>query len=294
MPIRDQQKVRLSAVAGTFFEGDALILRRRLAEAEGRLPPFDPEAPEVKGVVLPHAGYVFSLQTAMAALAPLRRKKIGRVVLLGPSHYVGFHGIAASDFTRWRTPFGDLSTATELFEVMEKWNTPLAAFRDDTHVKEHSIEVQLPLIQYFFGQPEVLPLVVGSLSMQDVRTLAPLMAELDAPGTLWIVSSDFTHYGARFRYVPFTEGVPERLRAQDHAAAGLIVNRDLAGFAEFLGKTGATICGMNPIALFLGMLDVTDPERTFRGVIAAESNSGELTGDYSNAVGYESIAFQKL
>ncbi len=293
MPIRDQQKVRLSAVAGMFYENDPLLLRRRLAEAEGKLPPIVPDAAEVKGVVLPHAGYVFSLPTAMAPLGTLRKKKIGRVIVLGPSHYVGFRGIAASDYSRWRTPFGDLSTATELFELMEHWNSPLVAVRDDAHEKEHSLEVQFPLIQYFFGQPEVLPLVVGALSMEDVLTLAPRMAELDAPGTLWLVSSDFTHYGTRFRYVPFTEEVPERLRAQDHAAAELIANRDLSGFASFLGKTGATICGMNPIALFLATLDVIDPARTFRGEIAAESNSGELTGDYRNAVGYEGIAFRK-
>ncbi|HBP06893.1 AmmeMemoRadiSam system protein B [Victivallaceae bacterium BBE-744-WT-12] len=291
MAIRDQQKVRLSAVAGTFYEGDSLLLRRRLAEAEGKLPPPDPQAPAVRGVVLPHAGYLFSLPTAMAAMAPLRKRQVSRVILLGPSHYIGFRGIAVPTFNRWRTPFGDLSTAVELIGTMGEWNSPLVAVRDDAHIKEHSLEVQLPLVQYICGQPEVLPLVVGSLSMQDVHSLASLMASLDAPGTLWIVSSDFTHYGSRFRYVPFTENVLERLREQDHAAAELIANRDLPGFAAFLGRTGATICGMNPIALFLGILDVLDPAHEIKGRIAAESNSGELTGDCSNAVGYESICF---
>jgi len=293
MAIRDEQKVRLSAAAGTFYEGDALLLRRRLAETEAKLPPADPAAPPAKGVVLPHAGYVFSLATAMAALAPFRKREIGRVILLGPSHYVGFRGVAAADFTRWRTPFGDLSAATDLTEKLVARHSPLVVVRDDAHDREHSLEVQLPLVQYFFGQPEVLPLVVGSLSMADVRSLAPLLAALDSPETLWIVSSDFTHYGSRFRYVPFTEDVPERLREQDHAAAELVAKRDLDGFAAFLGRTGATICGMNPIALFLGILDELDPEHGIRGVIAAEANSGELTGDYSNAVGYESIRFSR-
>ena len=270
MAIRDQQKVRLSAVAGTFYEGDSLLLRRRLAEAEGKLPPPDPQAPAVRGVVLPHAGYLFSLPTAMAAMAPLRKRQVSRVILLGPSHYIGFRGIAVPTFNRWRTPFGDLSTAVELIGTMGEWNSPLVAVRDDAHIKEHSLEMQLPLVQYICGQPEVLPLVVGSLSMQDVHSLAPLMASLDAPGTLWIL---------------------ERLREQDHAAAELIANRDLPGFAAFLGRTGATICGMNPIALFLGILDVLDPAHEIKGRIAAESNSGELTGDCSNAVGYESICF---
>lgn len=293
MAIRDEQKVRLSAVAGMFYEGDALLLRRQLAEIEGKLPPPESGIAAAKGVILPHAGYVFSLATAMAALAPLRKQKVGRVIVLGPSHYVGFRGVAAADFTRWRTPFGDLSTATDLLEKLEKANSPLVTVRDDAHDREHSLEVQLPLVQYFFGQPEVLPLVVGSLSMEDVRALAPKLAALDSAETLWIISSDFTHYGSRFRYVPFTENVAERLRDQDHAAAGLVAKRDLEGFAAFLGRTGATICGMNPIALFLGILDELDPERKIHGEIAAEANSGELTGDYSNAVGYESIRFTR-
>lgn len=293
MAIRDEQKVRLSAVAGMFYEGDALLLRRQLAEAEGKLPPPESGVAATKGVILPHAGYLFSLATAMAALAPLRKQRVGRVILLGPSHYVGFHGIAAADYTRWRTPFGDLSAATALQEKLEAWGSPLATVRDDAHDREHSLEVQLPLVQYFFGQPEVLPLVVGSLSMEDVRSLAPKLAALDSPETLWIVSSDFTHYGSRFRYTPFTENVPERLREQDHAAAELVASRDLEGFAAFLGRTGATICGMNPIALFLGILDELDPERKIQGSIVAEANSGEQTGDYTNAVGYESLRFTR-
>jgi len=293
MSIRDEQKVRLSAVAGMFYEGNALVLRRQMAEVEAKLPKPDPEAPLLKGVVLPHAGYVFSLPTAMAAMVALRNRKIARAIVLGPSHYVGFRGIAAADYTRWRTPFGDLSTATELLEELRNWNTPLVTFRNDAHVREHSLEVQLPLVQYFLGLPEVLPLVVGSLSMEDVKTLAPKFAAFDTPETLWVISSDFTHYGRRFQYVPFTDKVPERLHEQDHSAAELIAARNLDGFASFLGRTGATICGMNPIALFLGILDEIDPDRTIHGTIAAEANSGELTGDYGNAVGYESIRFSK-
>ncbi|MDR0931831.1 MAG: AmmeMemoRadiSam system protein B [Victivallales bacterium] len=291
MPIRDQQTVRLSAVAGTFFEGDALALRRRLAETESKLSSISSNAEDVKGIIVPHAGYIFSLQTAMAAFAPLKQRSISQVILLGTSHYVGFRGIALSNYTVWRTPFGDLSTALKLIDELKKSQNPLVTFRDDAHEHEHSIEVQLPLIQYFFDNPEILPITVGSLSMQDVNSLAEIVATLDAPGTLWVISSDFTHYGTRFRYTPFTENVAEQLKAQDHTAAKLICQRNLSGFAEFLAQTGATICGTNPIALWLGILDRLDPEQTITGTIVAESNSGELTGDYSNAVGYEAISF---
>lgn len=291
MAIRDQQKVRIPAVAGLFYEEDPLLLRRRMAETESQLPPQEPQKEAVRGVILPHAGYLFSLQTAMEAMVPLRRQQIRRVILLGPSHCIGFRGIALPTFSRWRTPFGELPTAVEPLEAMKQWETPLVMIRDDAHLREHSLEVQLPLVQYICGQPEVLPLVTGSLSMQDVNALAPRMASLDAPGTLWIVSSDFTHYGSRFHYLPFTEHVLEHLREQDHAAAERIANRDLPGFAEFLARTGATICGKIPIALFLGILNELPGTHAIHGHIVAESNSSARSGDCSHVVGYESIAF---
>ena len=108
MPIRDQQKVRRAAAAGRFYEGDALSLRRRMAETEAGLPPEVPAGKTVRGCVLPHAGYMFSLGVAMETLRAARHCGCSKVVLLGPSHYVGFRGIAAATFTSWRTPFGDL------------------------------------------------------------------------------------------------------------------------------------------------------------------------------------------
>ena len=109
MPIRDQQKIRRAAVAGRFYEGEALDLRRRMAETEAQLPPVSGRKDAtVRGCILPHAGYLFSLGVAMETMREARQGKYRNVVLLGPSHYIGFHGVAGSTFTSWRTPFGDL------------------------------------------------------------------------------------------------------------------------------------------------------------------------------------------
>lgn len=292
MAIRDQQKVRLSAVAGTFYEGDSLLLRRRLAEAEGKLPPPDPRAPRRPG--RGPAACRLPLFAADRDGGHGASAEAGRSAGSSCSALRIISGSAESP-CRPSTAGGRRSATcrppVELIGTMGEWNSPLVAVRDDAPYQGAFARGAAAAGAVHLRQPEVLPLVVGSLSMQDVHSLAPLMASLDAPGTLWIVSSDFTHYGAGFRYVPFTENVLERLREQDHTAAELIANRDLPGFAAFLGRTGATICGMNPIALFLGILDVLDPAHEIKGRITAESNSGELTGDCSNAVGYESICF---
>ena len=256
MPIRDQQKIRRAAVAGRFYEGEALDLRRRMAETEAQLPPVSGRKDAtVRGCILPHAGYLFSLGVAMETMREARQGKYRNVVLLGPSHYIGFHGVAGSTFTSWRTPFGDLSTALSLQDKLEQSGNPLFQIADAAHAQEHSLEVEFPLIQYFLGAPEILPLVVGGIAPADLEPLAEMFAAIDSPETLWVVSSDFTHYGSSFRYTPFGPTAdPAELNRLDREAAERIAARDLDGFRRFLGRTGATICGAYPIALYLALL----------------------------------------
>ena len=185
MPIRDQQKIRRAAVAGRFYEGEALDLRRRMAETEAQLPPVSGRKDAtVRGCILPHAGYLFSLGVAMETMREARQGKYRNVVLLGPSHYIGFHGVAGSTFTSWRTPFGDLSTALSLQDKLEQSGNPLFQISDAAHAQEHSLEVEFPLVQYFLGSPEILPLVVGGIAPADLDPLAEMFAAIDSPETL--------------------------------------------------------------------------------------------------------------
>ncbi len=296
MPIRDQQKIRRATVAGRFYEEEALDLRRRMAETEAKLPPVSsasPRATAVRGCILPHAGYLFSLGVAMETMREARHGNYRHVILLGPSHYVGFHGVAGSTFTSWRTPFGDLSSALTLQDKLEQSGNPLFQISDAAHAQEHSLEVEFPLIQYFLGAPEILPLVAGGIAPADLEPLAEMFAAIDSPETLWVVSSDFTHYGSSFRYTPFGPTAdPAELNRLDREAAERIAARDLDGFRRFLGRTGATICGANPIALYLALLDRIDPERKISGEIVATADSGEVTGDYTHVVGYAGILFR--
>ena len=178
--------------------------------------------------------------------------------------------------------------------MLEAERNPLVMVNDDAHINEHSLEVQFPLIQYFFDAPVVLPLVVGGISAEDAQSLGAALAKLDAPDVLWLISSDFTHYGRKFRYTPFGESAdPAELNRLDREAAELIAARDLTGFVKFLGRTGATICGAHPIAIYLAMLDRLDPERTVRGRVAAMADSGAVSGDYRTVVDYAGIVFEK-
>ena len=104
--------------------------------------------------------------------------------------------------------------------------------------------------------------------------------------TLVVASSDFTHYGRNFGYVPFTENIPEQLKKLDMGAYKYIADLDSAGFLDYRCRTGTTICGYVPIAILLSMLDKPTEVKLLK-----YATSGEITGDFSNSVSYLSIAF---
>ena len=276
---------RPPAVAGTFYENDAARLRAQLDECCRRIDISDVAVRELKAAVLPHAGYVFSLPVALQTLIGGRKFRPELVVVFGPSHHRAFRGAALSGATAWRTPLGEMPLWRE-----ELPDSPLMAVDDAAHYPEHSIEVLLPLLQYFWGNVTILPVLVGGVSLADVHELAQVFSVLIRPGTLVLVSSDFTHYGRSFDYTPEGEAAtPELLRRIDLPAAELIAGRDLNGFVSCLGRTGATICGMNPIALLLAMLDAAGSDA--RGRVVAQRDSGLVSGDYTHVVDYVGIAF---
>ena len=289
MPLRDQRRCRALEAAGKYYESDAISLRRQLAGLEGKL--GDEKIDGIlHGAVVPHGAYPFSLELAMRTLLPAAKSEVKQVVLLGPSHRMRVRGIAVPEFDVWRTPFGEMPEYSSgrqlLLEMHEK-----AIVRDlAPHAGEHTLEVELPILHYLLGAVPVLPLIVGEMSTDELIQTGSLLAELDRPGTLWIVSSDFTHYGECFRYTPF--GLPcdpGKLASLDLAAAELVAARDLHGFIAYLGRTGATVCGAFSIALYLAMLAAY--ECRVSGEVVGRCDTGSVTGDYDRIVDYVGIRF---
>lgn len=289
MALQDTRKVRMPAVAGQFYDGNALNLRRQISSCEAALPEKRSSTP-AKGVILPHAGYVFSMPTALRTLREATGGEFKRAVILSPSHRVAFRGMALSLDGLLRTPFGDVMAENQLSADLAAAHPALFSIREDAHNREHALEVQLPLLQYFFRDLPVLPVVCGEMPLPMIRQAAEVLAGISGPDTLWVISSDFTHYGKNFRYLPFTENIRENLYKLDGQAAELIAVRDLDGFVQFLQRTGATICGMFPILLYLAMLQAQKSE--LRGEVVEYTNCADKTNDWSHCVGYAGIAFR--
>ena len=146
--------------------------------------------------------------------------------------------------------------------------------------------IQLPLLQYRLGDFKLVPIVAGQCSPQTVRKAAEILKSLVDKDTLVVASSDFTHYGPNYGYVPFDQNIPAELKKLDMGAYDYIAKFDSAGFIQYCDKTGATICGRVPIAILLSMLP-----SSAKAELLKYTTSGELTGDFTNSVSYLSVAF---
>ncbi|MDX1593572.1 MAG: AmmeMemoRadiSam system protein B [Gammaproteobacteria bacterium] len=261
--------LREPAVAGLFYPADRDELHDAVTALLGTAMDSPRDAgPPPKALIVPHAGYVYSgpvAATAYRLLGPVR-ERIRRVVLLGPAHRVAFPGLAATRATRFRTPLGDVPVDTETVTALLE--LPQVRLLDEAHAMEHSLEVHLPFLQEALAEFEVVPLVVGDASPEEVG--AVLEKSWGGDETLIVISSDLSHY--------HDYDTARRLDAATSAAIA-----DLA--PERIAYDHA--CGRNPIN---GLLHVA---RT-RG-LACETldvrNSGDTAGSRDHVVGYGAYAF---
>ncbi len=286
--------VRAPYVAGQFYEAEPSKLRRGIEALLSSLPEGwgEKAGALTRAVILPHAGYVYSAPTAVKALAYARGRSYKRILLLAPSHRVPFAGLAtASSFKIYRTPLGDMPVDAEAVDALLSSGCPYVREIPQAHAHEHSLEVELPLLQEMLPSSPIVPLICGQVDGEAAASLASALLPLWNRDTLWVVSSDFTHYGSSFGYLPFRRNVEEELRKLDLGAVAKIEAIDPEGFSNYVESTGATICGAAPIRVLLETASRSGGRLSAK--LADYSNSGSLTGDWSHCVGYAGIALSE-
>ncbi|PIY60562.1 AmmeMemoRadiSam system protein B, partial [Candidatus Woesearchaeota archaeon CG_4_10_14_0_8_um_filter_47_5] len=278
-------------------EDNFLHLERQLAECfshkkgPGDLPVSKRSSRMIKGAIVPHAGYFFSGPCAAWVHKEIAESAFPDTFLIIGTNHTGFPSHATMKMN-WETPFGIVRTDDELIRLLvEK-----AGMVNDEHAfeNEHSIEVQLPFLQFankdLLGKLRIAPLILGHRVLYDVKALALTLQEciMDLGRRVCIlVSSDFTHYGPNYHFVPF-EGEPaERLYAFDQKAIDFIRKKDRRGFENYIDETNATICGAQPIALLMEILKNAEKIQLLQYY-----TSGDIIQDYKNAVGYAAITFE--
>lgn len=276
------------AVAGRWYPASPSAL----AEEVDRLVAAAPGAPDriselpgtLRAVIAPHAGYLYSGEIAARALAPFGGERFDRVLLLGPSHYHRFQGAMIPEASFLATPLGAVPVDTAALASLR--GRAGIGVSDVPFRPEHALESEIPFLQRLLAPGwKVAPVLVGASSTEaEVARVTDALAGLLAPGTLVVVSSDFTHYGDAFGYVPFRDRVRERLEALDLGAAERIEAGDAAGFDRYCDETGATICGRKSISVLLRF-----PAAGRRAVLLGYDTSGRMTGDWSHTVSYAAL-----
>ena len=177
---------------------------------------------------------------------------VKRVILMGPSHYTCMHGMAVSGVDAYETPLGKVRVDQKICQALAR--QPLFQGPVQAEMPEHSLEMQLPFLQVVLGEFDLVPLVVGELGRHDYAVAAVELRKYVNEETVIVASSDFTHYGPRFGYVPFPDKLKQNLAKLDGDAIKKIIARDPSGFLRYVDETGATICGSRPIGVLLQML----------------------------------------
>ena len=281
----------ITPFAGTWYPAEAGDLERLLDEvferSRQRIGPCS--LPPAAAYVVPHAGLAYSGTVAAAAYRHLAQQKPDRIILLGFSHRGGPPGVAIPDVARIATPMGDVEIDAAALARLA--SHPPFHTVPEAHVCDHSVEIQLPLLLKAAPGVPIAPLYVGAMTADERRTAAQALAELAGPGTVFLASSDLTHYGRNFNYLPFPpdEEAPHRLKELDEGVIEAAGSVDASFFLEHIAATRVTVCGFEPIALLLETLALS-PDELFQQALDYET-SGEITGDYRHSVSYASLGY---
>lgn len=283
-------KIRRSALAGTWYPENPAELRRSV---EGYIALGDlklskssaaPRSGRICGLILPHAGHKYSGRTCGVGIAAIRGRSFSRIVLLGPSHRTYVRGAVVSGATHFDTPLGAVPVDLEAVQKLSRQGLPSS---DDPHRNEHCLEILLPFFQIALDQFRIVPILLGPLADSECVELAATLRSVVDDQTLVVASSDFVHYGEDFDYTPDVgPDVRAGVRKLDEDAIDYIESMDAPGLLEYRRLSGATICGILPIAVLLDVLP-----KNCRIDRLDYSQSADVTNETDNLVSYAAISF---
>jgi AmmeMemoRadiSam system protein B len=281
-------KIRRPTVAGTFYEGNAEALKVQVENCflhnfgPKKLPKVNNAGPrEILGLLCPHAGYVYSGSVAANAFLELALDgKPDVVVILGPNHTGYGSALSVMNEGAWRTPFGDAEIDTEVANELVK-ETSILDVDEVAHRHEHSIEVQLPFLQYLYG--DKFRFVPVCFLMQDLesamevgRALVEVLANRNA---VVIASSDFTHYESQ-----------ANVNRKDLATLKAVEALDAKQLYATIEAQNVSACGCAPIAALMTYAKGLGAQKA---ELLSHRTSGDITGDTSSVVGYAAVAIKR-
>jgi len=281
-------KLRHPSQAGMFYAGTAQTLRAQIEECfthrlgPGKLPKVaERKLQNTVGLVCPHAGYMYSGPIAAHGYYNLATDGIpDTAVLLGPNHLGHGSALALMRDGIWRTPLGDVEIDTETANLILK-ESNIIDVDDSAHTSEHSIEVQLPFLQYLYGSAfKFVPICFFMQDLQSSREVGTAVAKaLAGKNALVIASTDMTHYE------------PQKTAEQkDKAAIEAALELDAERLYSTVEDRRITMCGYGPT---IAAITAAKALNAKEAKLLCYKTSGDVTGDYFSVVGYASITLIK-
>jgi len=247
----------------------------------GRLPRVNPSGRRrIFGLVCPHAGYMYSGPVAAHSYLALAEDGVpATAIILGPNHTGVGSGVSLMTEGAWETPLGRVEIDSELAAKIQKASAIIDT-DEEAHRHEHSLEVQLPFLQYLYqNSVKIVPIC---LMMQDLATAAEVgdaIAKAATPSTVIVASTDMTHYEPH-----------AAAQTKDRKAIDAILALDDARLQETVESKGITMCGHGPVASTIVASKILGAKSArFLGY----STSGDITGDQGAVVGYLAASFHK-
>lgn len=265
---------RSPAVAGQFYPADRTSLARTVAELCAPAVE-DKHKQKALAVISPHAGYIFSGRVAGEAFARVQIPE--DIIILGPNHHGHGAAVALMDKGVWQMPMGEVvineTLATELCRA-----SPLVERDELAHRYEHSLEVQVPFLQYFQQNLTITPLVISHIPYEDCvtvgRAIAAAVRSYKKP-VLIVASTDMTHYESR-----------QAATAKDNLAIERILRLDGAGLYETVLGRRISMCGIMPTTIALSAANELGAGKV---ELVRYTDSGATSGDTSQVVGYAGL-----
>lgn len=276
-------KIRTPAVAGMFYPGKTVDLKKIIHDSflhpfgPGKSPPIE-ETKKIYGMICPHAGYMYSGPIACHSYYSISSMPIELAIIVGPNHWGLGCSVASMKDATWETPLGSVEVDGESAMELKKLAN-IVELDYFSHSKEHSLEVQVPMLQETFPDSfKILPIAMINQDPNAAREVGEAIAKIaEKKKSIIIGSSDFTHYEEN-----------EFAHKQDEALIEPILKLDVEEFYQVLEEKKVTACGYGAIASTMIACKKLGAKE---GKLLKYATSGDITGEKSQVVGYASIIF---
>ena len=275
-------QIRTPAVAGMFYPGEKNELKESIHQCflhsfgPGKLPPTE-EKKKIYGVICPHAGYIYSGPIACHSFYSISSESPELFIIIGPNHWGVGSNVAAMKDCSWETPLGQVEVDSDAASELSKISN-IVDLDFFSHTKEHSLEVQVPMLQEVYSKFKILPIILIDQEKNAAEEIGEAVAIISKQKNSMIIgSSDFTHYEPN-----------EFAHDQDKALIEPILDLDVDQFYKVLYEKNVTACGYGAIA---STMIACKKLGATKGELLKYATSGDVTGDTSSVVGYGSIIF---